>query len=619
MESNIAVIGLANNIENTNISLVGVEVDTSIYDEYILVVGDTDISRVEIYKLVYKLIRNGKKLRFVDVGADDELYKFIVMFMVSNGNYEIYKTDISILDSEYIDNLSKISSSISDLSMYLDGNLDEYDGIIESLVELDNAIRSGDVDNILAVIESNKSRLSKSLDTISILRVYIETLGIDIIDMESIKSAQFDVEEKYRESLVLKEAELNERDTEIERLKLLVDSLDGENSQFKAQLEDMRNTIESQIVELESCKEAVEVEKSELVEYDEGRMNSLIEENEVLNREIEESKNSLNSALKEKEDIQKELDELVNKIDLMEKPTEDLGQIDSLNAELDIIQEALDDSTNKLNKELEKSELLSKRVEEKDAEIHNLKTQYAKINAINEELITKMNDKSPTIQTFRPIILQTTTNRTKNILYIKEISYVTYINSLVVNMMQYLKGNDFNKVKLVIYDNKSDFNIMYRDIATVTGADYNSRKDIILNQSDKIAVLDYSTHILEDILKQENDLVIVYDRLKSIKDLVQGSDVVKYYACGSRSHIDNMISILGKDVNPETIITRPGVMKSTIALARIDKYGGSSTSSKMLKWIQMRSKNMIDRPVEENPSIIASILEKSGLHIEKVR
>lgn len=756
-------------------------------NEDTVVILDKYTDKLETYKIVYKLLRSNVRLSIVDTGASEEIYRFIAIFMVTNGNYNIYKTSLELIDDEYINTLSHLENTVKDISNYIDSNVEEYDFILEVL----NKVISASDEDIPNIVKENMNIISKSLDLIQLLKLYLEDnliesminqkeneieelkntianmelelsslktdkanlidekeseikkLRDEILQLEAVNSNLEDAKRNEIDSLVWNNDTLiSDKEEEIQRLTNDIDKLTQDNKNLESsknkEIEELSNKIaeiinnndttnetiicnqenEKVIEELNSKIINLEEEKKVLEEASRLRIESLeklnnelngkikemeslssehksridelqeelahhIEESEIKytiainelekakstnqdiknkeellndkNREIEllkeqlnnkstnEEVERLNAELEKYQAMEKELEdskiyaqELENKIGnnsellkakeeieqlkeelfSLEPKAEDLTQVDRLNNELDKLREQYEELFAQNESLISSKSEIQSTLDTKDIELKSLKIQVEKLSTANEELISKLNDRAPTIQAFRPILLQTIMNRTKHILYIKEISTIPYINSLIVNMMQILNGAEIDKVKLVIYDNKNDFNIMYKGINTVTGPEYAAKKDIIINKCDRLAVLDYSTHILEDILKQENDLVIVYDRLKCLKDLVQGSGVTKYYVFNSRSHIDNTIRALGEDIPPENIITRSGVMINSIAPVKIKGYSSNTKSAKISSWSQMRSCNIVDKDQWAKSSpIILNILKSAGVDI----
>lgn len=166
----------------------------------------------------------------------------------------------------------------------------------------------------------------------------------------------------------------------------------------------------------------------------------------------------------------------------------------------------------------------------------NLKRENEKLKEKNKDMKEQASTGKSAITSFRTTSTQLLKgNKTKIVIYFKEISYVRYTNTLVTMLFEYLKRKNL-KVKLLIYDTGSEFYNSYSPLRVISGSDYVSDKNTLINKIDKIVVAEPSQMIIEDILTAEIgfDVVIVYDRMHTQNDVVEGNLVTKFFVANSR-------------------------------------------------------------------------------------
>ena len=249
----------------------------------------------------------------------------------------------------------------------------------------------------------------------------------------------------------------------------------------------------------------------------------------------------------------------------------------------------------------------------KDADIKRLtdnltvfKKDMVALKQENEQLVGELNRSGPIVSSFQTINTSTIAKcKTKAILYFKEVSYVRYTNSLVMAIQNMLETSQLKlKVRVVVYDNKNDFSSIYRPLNIVTFHDYISNKDRLL-RTNAMVVVEPNHIIVEDILKLDHDLLIIYDRLRLTKDLVHGNNVFKYWVINSASNYKELKSEI---VDTRYIITRPGVIDRSLAIPEIADYSGLTPSSKLYKY-----RALPNGAPEPSGLIVENILQRVGI------
>lgn len=265
----------------------------------------------------------------------------------------------------------------------------------------------------------------------------------------------------------------------------------------------------------------------------------------------------------------------------------------------------------------ERIDNMTKEADSLQQELGRYKSEVLRLRDDNRDLVRKVNDKAPIITVVEPIILSTIKRKTRNILYIKELSYVPYTNtviSIIADVMdRLLKQIDNNspniKCKLVICDDKSEFSLTYDKVLSVGGEDYVSKKDKVIGldskSARKIVIRDDVSAILEDILRQELELVIIYDRLKMRNDLVKGGDVARLWVINSLKGI-KLAKEIDDNITYKNVITRPGVYPGTIGLAEIKEFREDTPNAKVNKIVRLVNFNSTD----EQPTTVMKEIVK---------
>mgnify|MGYP002517156314 CR=1 FL=1 len=211
---------------------------------------------------------------------------------------------------------------------------------------------------------------------------------------------------------------------------------------------------------------------------------------------------------------------------------------------------SLKDKEKKLNKAVaDKEESLKDVKHERDENkvaAENLKRENEKLKEKTKELQEQSSSGGSTITSFKTTSTQLLKgNKTKIVLYFKEISYVRYTNTLVSVIFDYLKRKGL-KTKMLIYDTGSELYSVYNPLRVVTGNDYITDKGNLVNKIEKFVVAEPSQMIIEDVLTSEQafDVVIIYDRMHTQNDVVEGNLVSKFYVMNSKKDYESLKSQL---------------------------------------------------------------------------
>lgn len=318
------------------------------------------------------------------------------------------------------------------------------------------------------------------------------------------------------------------------------------------------------------------------------------------------------------------IDNSVDVIDYMRKTIDDLSKSKD--------SDAVD--TTKLNEAIEKIEYLESELSGREEELSEHKSQVDKLKeqkkiaeadkntAVAElnsarlklkELQEQLNNHEPVIKTYTEVQTSLIKCKVKSILYFKEVTYVRYVNSFITILMEMLTKYRRLKAKLIIYDNKSSFTSMtYKPLTLVNSNEYIANRDNIINNLEKLVVIEANPAIIEDILKADYDVVIVYDRLKQANDIVTGNNVYKYWVINSKSEYMEIQKNF-KNINEQHIITRPGVFPTSIELRELENYKGSSASAKASMYMRMPYRDKTSGNQKAQKNMVDIIFDRANI------
>lgn len=272
-------------------------------------------------------------------------------------------------------------------------------------------------------------------------------------------------------------------------------------------------------------------------------------------------------------------------------------RIEQLQSTLSTVQKDFGTAETELGKVTEELRKANEAVEKQRTEINKLKEK-------NAELVKENANGDSILKEYTTVNTKLINNRTKVIIYFKEISYVRYTNTLVMQLLSFLDVKKL-KVKLVIYDTQTKLYASYKPLITVSGKNYAGSKDTIINKSKAFVVTEPNTSILQDILTSEQcfDVVIVYDRMKQPSDLVDGNTVTKFFVINSKKEYDALKSTL--KINPNSnIITDANSSINTgkgatgcIYIPSIDGFSQATDSAKSIKYVRLSAPSMQDSTI----------------------
>ena len=182
--------------------------------------------------------------------------------------------------------------------------------------------------------------------------------------------------------------------------------------------------------------------------------------------------------------------------------------------------------------------------------------------------------------------------KTKIIIYFKEVGTIPYINTLISSLYEFLILKKL-KAKLLIYDNQIGFSGVYKPLNLVGSEEYLSKRDNYISRVNKFVVVEPNQAIIDDIIKSNNpefDVVLLYDRMKQLNDIVSGNNIYKFWVVNSKRDLEAISSF---KVNYANIITREeeNLDGKYLSLGKIEGYEEMSSSAKLKKYMGLSCKH----------------------------
>ena len=325
-------------------------------------------------------------------------------------------------------------------------------------------------------------------------------------------------------------------------------------------------------------------------------------ENTVANGSVDELKEFVESNLKAIDNLHSAVDYLKKSADLMSSNELD-KRIKQLKDDLKLKDDELNDAIEKLNN-------LKRDKDSSDSVVEQYKNA---IDSMSKELESMRNDKSNTevnnissVKSYSELkvsLLRTCNTRT--ILYVKEVSYVTYTNTLMTVLMTMINKRGL-KAKMVIYDNSTQLYQVYGSditneanssaVAVINAKEYTTNKAQYMKEGQTFVLTEPIPNVLEDILTSTKkfDVVIVYDRMKCATDIVTGNNVVKLIVANSRGDYNKVKDAL-KISTSNLVLTRKdcdlGSGINVIDIPTLPDYKGGSESAKAAKYSRVKTES----------------------------
>lgn len=198
-------------------------------------------------------------------------------------------------------------------------------------------------------------------------------------------------------------------------------------------------------------------------------------------------------------------------------------------------------------------------------------------------------------------------NKAKVVIYFKEIGRPRYFNTLIKYLMFHLNKLPASngKVKLMIYDSRKDFSVAYADMKVASEENYFAERIDIINRN-QVVFMDTNPGYLGDSFTQgPYEYFIIVDRLGKKEDLVEGSNVIKFWTFYSKHEYMNYMKRLG-DIPPLfSILTDSPKTKDVINILTVLDYPQTETAqyAKYFKMVNTSS----------SKTIFEEILSKCGI------
>lgn len=278
-----------------------------------------------------------------------------------------------------------------------------------------------------------------------------------------------------------------------------------------------------------------------------------------------------------------------------------------------------------MNAMKQNEEKLNKIIEDKEQELKTVKldrdkqtVDANKLKRENEKLKNKAEvdeqekqyHTGSAVTLYKEIKTSSINCKTKIVLYFKEISYVSYTNSLISTLMYSLESRKLNP-KLVIFDTSTSLYDTYGTLKPLDIQQYMTRKSEIINNAPRILMAEPHVALLEDILTSDRgfQVVIVYDRMKSKNDIVTGNNVTKFFVVNSSTEFNNVKSKLGiTDVSKVITRVNSGIDGDYLDIPFIEGYNrnASTESAQRMKYNRLTC-------AHTGVNLLNTIIEKSRI------
>lgn len=628
-----------------------------------------------LYSNLYEIIQQYKKVVLINTNKEQLWSRLIYSLMLDAGQYNIYETDKDNVDSEYLSFVEGYENHLVDIKNYLGNSLDEPMSLVAYLNKIVEAMGNQDIKALIGTVQSVRTLGKKSVEFIQ----FIESFNKDLIKQLNLRDTEIHHNKQMVEELKVEVQErleeinkvsglINEKDNELFNLRKQIEEKASEMERVngllvegQAKLETILQGQENGLDEVKQLMEEVRQLTGELEEKDralkeikellEGKeeelrslqanseriqeLSELVENYKVRLEELkvqEEETESLRQLLNDKEG---EIDRLSSDLEKYESLNVDLDnlrneneqyklKIEEMTSEISELKEKLEETDSKVGEVVEGS-LTVEEVEKLQEDNKQLlskcaryKVDIASLKASNDSFLDKLRNKAAGAMEFNPLLLNNNPKiKSRNILYFKEVSYVTYTNTMLVKTLDLLLKKK-QRVKMVIFDKPDEFSPCYQGLTIVNG-DYGRKKEDVL-QKDIVVIMEPNMAILEDILSEQYTLVLIVDRLKCVKDLVIGNQVYKFWMVNSSSGIQAIMQMgsISQDISSSSIITRPGVGHDTIGISKITDYPTFTEQAKSSKWYHLTNVNAKNTD-SSNALVIASILGRCGINIRGKR
>lgn len=284
-----------------------------------------------------------------------------------------------------------------------------------------------------------------------------------------------------------------------------------------------------------------------------------------------------------------------------------VNKLSSLKADMESLESKLDETKEKASKLREDKFALN-------SELSECKKEIDKLRAIAKEAESASGGPA-TIKAYPEIKTSLVNCKTQTIMYFKEVSYIPYMNSFIIALIELLKtkkdaNGNTRRVKLLVYDSSTEIFNCYSTMNKVSSEEYVNNKDNYVAKSEKFVITDPNPVILTDILQYEPgyDVVIVYDRMHKLTDIVSGNNVYKFFVMNSLSDYTNSKDIL-HIANSQRIFTRPDVAIDTpFKIPRIPGFDANNVTASKRTVLYNKLKTM------NNENLMGKLFEEARLN-----
>lgn len=273
------------------------------------------------------------------------------------------------------------------------------------------------------------------------------------------------------------------------------------------------------------------------------------------------------------------------------------------------------DSGNTDNKVNIMSVQMKDRIDKKNEEIEQLKSNLEssernikQLESLNKSLKDNLISANDSIVSYVTVNTAAIATKAKHILYFKEISYVRYMNTFIEAFMKILELSGVN-ARLIIQDVRDDRNSRYGSIPVVDDKFYGANRDKLVNSTKEFVAVSKSTAIIEDVLKLDSDILVIYDRTGTAQSLIAG-DVTRFFVVGSRREFETATRFR---IDPKNTFCYSEDTDDGIHIEKIPDFKSLNENSKVSKINKMV---FADKSEKMEPRrVIAAVLERAHINV----
>lgn len=142
----------------------------------ILLDKSTNDKLYEYYQLVTRNILSKCKVILLMLNTESSIRKQLCMLMAAYHRYDIYSVDdISVITSEYVNNLVSRSPSLDEVQTFIGGDISAYSNISSLVLGISKLVESADMEALKVYIEENSDSIKQFSEVVDYMKRVVDT------------------------------------------------------------------------------------------------------------------------------------------------------------------------------------------------------------------------------------------------------------------------------------------------------------------------------------------------------------------------------------------------------------------------------------------------------------